>query len=56
MDSPTNKMPSSAPEPPHGTQPAGTSNPAETAPVVRTDRLYQIAAVTAGLFLLATAF
>jgi hypothetical protein len=56
MDSPTTKVPSSAPEPPPGTQAAGSSTSREPAPIVRSDRLYQIAAVTAGLILLATAF
>lgn len=56
MDSPSNKMPSSVPEPPPGTQPTALPNPLEPSRIVRTDRLYQIAAVTAGLILLATAF
>lgn len=50
------KVPFSATEPPLGPQTIEQDGPQETLPPLRTDRLYQIAAVTAGLILLATAF
>lgn len=58
MDSPNDKSPFSAAEPLSAAQtldPAGLLNLPETAHPVRTDRLYQIAALAAGLILLATA-
>jgi|GEM_PF-3253934 len=58
MDSPKDKSPFSATEQCSGAQtldPPGLSNLPEIAHPVRTDRLYQIAALTAGLILLATA-
>jgi hypothetical protein len=55
MDSQSNTMPLSATEPPPGPQMIETDLPKESLSPIRTDRLYQIAAVTAGLFLLATA-
>jgi len=58
MDSPKDKSPFSATKQSSGAQtldPPGLSNLPEIAHPVRTDRLYQIAALTAGLILLATA-
>lgn len=58
MDSPNDKSPFSATEQASGAQaldPAGLLNLPETIHPVRTDRLYQIAALAAGLILLATA-
>jgi hypothetical protein len=56
MDSPDNKTPLSAPNPRPGLQSVDSSSPQEPSPPVRTDRLYQIAAVTAGIIFLATVF
>ncbi len=55
MDSPSNTMPFSATEPSPGPQRIDPDTPNESLSPIRTDRLYQIAAVTAGLILLATA-
>jgi hypothetical protein len=61
MDSPNYKSPFSATELRPGTQALAPASPdssdSESAslPPIRTDRLYQIAALTAGLILLATA-
>ncbi|HZY73930.1 MAG TPA: hypothetical protein VFE22_12555 [Edaphobacter sp.] len=55
MDSPNDKSPFSATEPSPGARILDPAVLPETAHPVRTDRLYQIAALTAGLILLATA-
>lgn len=55
MDSPDSKMPISAIEASSGLQMTDPDVPSESQSPIRTDRLYQIAAVTAGLFFLATA-
>jgi hypothetical protein len=55
MDSPDSKMPISAIETSSGLQMTEPDVPSESLSPTRTDRLYQIAALTAGLFLLATA-
>jgi hypothetical protein len=55
MDSPENKLPISAIEISSGTQMNEPDVPSESLSPIRTDRLYQIAALTAGLFFLATA-
>ena len=59
MDSPHNTMPLSATTPPpgpDGLEKVDSDEPEAFLARTRTDRLYQIAAVTAGLILLATAF
>ena len=55
MDSPNDKSPFSATEQSSGAQTLDSAGLSEIAHPVRTDRLYQIAALTAGLILLATA-
>ncbi|MEO8737174.1 MAG: hypothetical protein ABI380_11615 [Edaphobacter sp.] len=55
MDSPNRKSPFSASEPPPGPS-MDSSAPPESLQPIRTDRLYQIAALTAGIILLATVF
>lgn len=54
MDSPSDKT--SVPELPSGVQLIDSTDTSESLPAVRTDRLYQIAALAAGIILLATAF
>lgn len=54
MDSPKDKSPLSMSSPPPGTESKDPSE--ESAFTVRDDRLYQIAALTAGIILLATVF
>lgn len=59
MDSPNDKSPLSATVDSPGAQTLGSASLLdlpETAHPVRTDRLYQIAALTVGLILLATVF
>lgn len=55
MNSPDNTMPFSATDLSPGPQISSLDRPNESLPSTRTDRLYQIAAVTAGLILLFTA-
>lgn len=55
MGHPNETMPFSAQSSPPISQTVDPAEAQESAWPVRTDRLYQIAAVTAGLFLLATA-
>lgn len=55
MEHPNETMPFSAQSSPPMPQMVDPAEAQESAWPVRTDRLYQIAAVTAGLFLLATA-
>ncbi len=59
MDSPLYNTTFSLPVPPPGQQAMGFSspeNPKESMLPVRSDRLYQIAALAAGIILLATVF
>ena len=56
MDSPKHKSPFSASEPPPGPSLMDSSAPPESLQPIGTDRLYQIAALTAGIILLATVF
>ncbi|MEO6911010.1 MAG: hypothetical protein ABI158_08815 [Edaphobacter sp.] len=55
MYSPNDKSPFSATEIPSGAQALDPASLPETLQPTRTDRLYQIAALAAGLILLATA-
>jgi hypothetical protein len=55
MDSPDNTMPFSATDLSSGPQTTNPDRSNESLPSNRTDRLYQIAAVNAGLILLFTA-
>lgn len=54
MDSPHDKTPFSVSDSPPGREPKNSPDAEETAFPVRTDRLYQIAAVAAGIIFLAT--
>ncbi|HZY61811.1 MAG TPA: hypothetical protein VFE38_04730 [Edaphobacter sp.] len=54
MNCPDDNTTLSAPEPPPGMQLAGENHLENPSQPVRTDRLYQIAALAAGIILLAT--
>lgn len=56
MDSPNEKLPFSAPVAPPGQQAIESIASEDSVVPVPTDRLYQIAALAAGLILLVTAF
>jgi len=56
MNSPNERLPFSVPATLPGQQATDSSVSDESLPPVRTDRLYQIAALAAGLILLVTAF
>jgi hypothetical protein len=56
MDSPKDKSPLSVSEPPPGQQAMDSSGPEESTLPALSDRLYQIAALAAGIILLATVF
>jgi len=56
MDSPREKLLSSAPDAPQGQETIESITSEDFVPPIPTDRLYQIAALAAGIILLVTAF